>query len=300
MAGPLPSGRPPTRAADADGELIAREFVLTPADFERVRQLIYRRAGISLAANKHDMVYSRLARRLRALHLNSFREYLDRLETGADAGEWEAFVNALTTNLTAFFREAHHFEMLRRQLQGVTQRPIRIWCAAAATGEEAWSLAITACEAFATLAPPVQILASDIDTQVLKTAQEATYAADRLERVPLEQRRRYFIEVAPGRFRVRPELTKLVGFQRINLLDASWPSVRAPLAALFCRNVMIYFDKETQYRILKKFVPLLCPEGLLYAGHSESLLFAADLFRPLGRTVFACVDGNVGGQGAPR
>jgi chemotaxis protein methyltransferase CheR len=299
----LPSGAGPgaaqallaqaTRALSETGKQAAqREFQFTAADFERVRQLIYRHAGISLAPIKQDMVYSRLARRLRALNMKSFDDYLALLEKG-DAAEWETFVNALTTNLTAFFREAHHFDLLRSQLGGLGHRPIRIWCAAASTGEEPYSLAIAACEAFASLTPPVHIHASDIDTNVLRTAERGLYPAERVARLDAERLRKFFLGGAaapPGFVQVRPELQKLISYSRVNLLDARWPTVKGPLDALFCRNVMIYFDKPTQYRILQKFVPLLQPEGLLYAGHSESFHHAADLFRPRGRTVYERAD----------
>ena len=276
----------------ADRVLPEREFNFTHADFERVRQLIYKHAGITLAPIKQDMVYSRLARRLRALGMNSFDQYLAHLEQG-DAREWEAFVNSLTTNLTSFFREAHHFDLLKKQLIGLGHRPIRIWCSAASTGEEPYTLAITACEAFESLSPPVQIHASDIDTNVLKTAERGVYPLERVERLHPERLRKFFLKgtgAQDASVRVRPELQKLITYSRVNLLDASWPTIKGPIDALFCRNVMIYFDKPTQYRILRKFVPLLHADGLLYAGHSESFLHAADLFRSLGRTVYERAD----------
>jgi chemotaxis protein methyltransferase CheR len=268
-----------------------REFAFTQADFDRVRQLIYQQAGISLAPIKQDMVYSRLARRLRALKLATFGEYLALLESG-DEAEWETFVNSLTTNLTSFFREAHHFDILKQHLLKQTSRPLRIWCSAASTGEEPYSLAITACETFDSLTPPVQILASDIDTNVLATAQRGVYPMERVERLSPQRLQRFFLKgsgAQAGYARVRPELQRLITFSRINLLDSRWP-VRDPLDALFCRNVMIYFDKPTQYQILKRFVPVLRPDGLLFAGHSESFLHAADLFRSLGRTVYERAD----------
>jgi chemotaxis protein methyltransferase CheR len=264
-----------------------REFEFTQSDFDRIREMIRVHAGIALAPVKQDMVYSRLARRLRALGLKRFDDYLQRLNRG-DKAEWETFINSLTTNLTSFFREAHHFDVLARQAKQSAQRPFRIWCSAASTGEEAYSLAITACEAFDSLTPPVQIVASDIDTNVLATASRGVYGSDRLDRMTPERIRRFFqSEKAAGAdgYRVRPELQRLITFIRINLLDSSWP-VQGPLDAIFCRNVMIYFDKPTQYQILKRFNPLLRNDGLLYAGHSESFLHAADLFRSLGRTVY--------------
>ena len=279
-------------AADSERLSPDREFHFTSADFERVRKLIYQHAGISLAPIKQDMVYSRLARRVRALGLDSFDDYLAHLEQG-DEKEWEIFVNSLTTNLTSFFRESHHFELLQKQLIGLAHRPIKIWCSAASTGEEPYTLAITACEAFDTLTPPVQIHASDIDTNVIKTAERGVYPMERVERLDPERLRKFFLKGAgaqTGYVRIRPELQKLITYSRVNLLDAVWPSVKGPLDVLFCRNVMIYFDKPTQYQILKKFVPLLGPDGLLYAGHSESFLHAADLFHSLGRTVYERAD----------
>ena len=265
-----------------------REFVFTAADFERVRRLIYGRAGISLSPSKHEMVYSRLGRRLRALGLSDFGDYLHLLENG-DATEWEAFTNSLTTNLTAFFREEHHFPLLAELLQrhrGSGQ--IALWCSAASTGEEPYSMAMTAAEAFGTLTPPVRILATDIDTNVLAKAEQGVYAMERLEKMPEERIRRFFLRGKgqhAGHARVRAELRAMINYRPLNLLDAGWP-IRGTFHAIFCRNVMIYFDKATQYAILQKFVPLLRPDGLLFAGHSESFHHAADLFRPRGKTVY--------------
>jgi chemotaxis protein methyltransferase CheR len=287
----------PQPAGQDDKLLPNREFHFTAADFERVRKLIYTAAGISLAPIKQDMVYSRLARRLRALNMSSFDQYLAYLEAGTHENEWETFVNSLTTNLTSFFREAHHFDMLQKHLIGLTHKPIKIWCSAASTGEEPYTLAITACEAFGSLTPPVQIVASDIDTNVLKTAERGVYPVDRVERLDPERLRKFFLKgtgAQAGYVRVRPELQKLVTYTRVNLLDPNWPNIKGPFDAMFCRNVMIYFDKPTQYQILKKFVPLLHQDGLLYAGHSESFLHAADLFHSLGRTVYERADRRKG------
>ncbi|MGE5466427.1 MAG: CheR family methyltransferase [Ignavibacteria bacterium] len=269
----------------------AREFNFTEEDFERVRKLIYAHAGISLSPIKRDMVYSRLARRLRALGMATFAEYLSYLER-ADEKEWETFVNSLTTNLTSFFRENHHFPILAEYLASLKQRPIRIWCSAASTGEEPYSIAITACETFGTVTPPVTILATDIDTNVLATAERGVYPEERVEKMDAERLRRFFLKGSgkqDGYVKVRPELQKLITFGRVNLLDARW-ALNGPFDVMFCRNVMIYFDKETQYQILKRFVPLLREEGLFFAGHSESFLHAADLFRSLGKTVYERAD----------
>ncbi len=265
-----------------------REFVFTDADFERVRQLIYKHAGISLAPVKRDMVYSRLARRLRATGKTSFGAYLDNLERGG-GDEWERFVNSLTTNLTSFFREEHHFPIFADFMKRLgNRRPIKIWCCAASTGEEPYSIAMTVLETFNN-PTHVSILASDIDTNVLATAQRGVYPQERVEKLSQERLRRFFLKGAgaqAGMVSVRPELQKLIEFRRVNLLDANWP-VRGPLDIIFCRNVMIYFDKPTQYKILSRFAPLMQDDGLMFAGHSESFLHAADLFKSQGKTVYA-------------
>lgn len=269
-----------------------REFDFTGADFERVRKLIYEHAGIALAPIKRDMVYSRLARRLRATGANSFSVYLDRLQAG-DGSEWEAFVNALTTNLTSFFRESHHFDMLKNEIRGRwSRRPLKIWCSASSTGEEPYSIAMAAAEAFDMASPPVQIVASDLDTNCLSQARAARYPMERVERIGAARVARFFLKGAGyenGMVQVRPELTRLVDFKRINLLEPRWP-LHGLFDAIFCRNVMIYFDRPTQYKVLARFRPLLQQDGLLFAGHSESFTHATDLFRSVGRTVYVRAD----------
>ena len=281
---------PPTGIASLIGrDASAREFSFLPADFERVRKLIYQHAGISLSPVKQDMVYSRLARRLRATGSRSFAEYLDALEKG-DSSEWERFVNSLTTNLTSFFREPHHFPIFAEHLQKIgTRRPVRVWCSAASTGEEPYSIAMTVAETFGSNCSHVSIIASDLDTNVLETARKGVYSVDRVEKLSPERLRRFFLRgtgTQDGYVAVRPELKELVQFQRINLLDASY-TVKGPLDVIFCRNVMIYFDKPTQYKILSRFAPMMQADGLMFAGHSESFMHAADLFRSLGKTVYA-------------
>jgi len=265
-----------------------REFAFTDIDFERVRKMIYQHAGISLSPVKRDMVYSRLVRRLRATGKPGFAAYLDHLDRGDDA-EWERFVNALTTNLTSFFRESHHFPIFAEHLKKIgSSRPIKVWCSAASTGEEPYSIAMTVLETFGSAAN-VSIVASDLDTSVLETAARGVYPQDRVDKLEPERLRRFFLKgtgAQEGMVSVRPELKAMISFQRINLLDASWP-VRGPLDVIFCRNVMIYFDKPTQYKILSRFAPLMQDEGLMFAGHSESFLHAADLFKSLGKTVYA-------------
>lgn len=284
LLGGLGAARPlPTR------ESSAREFSFSAGDFERVRKLIYQHAGISLSPVKQDMVYSRLARRLRATGKASFAEYLDALEkNGGD--EWERFVNSLTTNLTSFFREPHHFPIFAEHLRKLgTARPIRVWCSAASTGEEPYSIAITIAETFGANTSHVSVVASDLDTNVLATAQKGVYSYDRVEKLSPERLRKFFLKGTgsqEGYVSVRPELKRLIEFQRINLLEPGWP-VKGPIDIIFCRNVMIYFDKPTQYKILSRFAPMMQADGLMFAGHSESFLHAADLFKSLGKTVYA-------------
>jgi len=269
-----------------------REFEFADRDFRRVCELIHQRAGIALAPAKRDMVYGRLSRRLRALGMRSFHQYLDHLETGGDE-EWQAFTNALTTNLTAFFREPHHFERLREELQqragmASSAHPLLLWSCAASTGEEPYSMAITACEAFGTLKPPVRIVATDVDTQVLATAARGVYAIDRVTSLEPGLRRRYFQRgTGPneGQCRVLPALRELIDYRPLNLLAPRY-DIGGPFTALFCRNVMIYFDKPTQRGILGRLVPHLADDGLLYTGHSENYLHAADLIQPCGRTLY--------------
>lgn len=269
-------------------KLNEREFHFTAQDFERIRKLIYERAGISLSPAKQDMVYSRLARRLRATGIRTFGEYLGRLERG-DTVEMEAFTNSLTTNLTAFFREPHHFPILAEHIRKVKgHHPISLWCSAASTGEEPYSMAMTMVDLFNTFTPPVHILATDLDTLVLQKAQQGVYPVERLEKMPPDKVKRFFLKgtgTNEGFARVRPELRDMITFRQINLLDDSWP-MRGPFDAIFCRNVMIYFDKPTQHKVLKKFVPLLHKDGLLFAGHSESFYHAGDIFKSLGKTVY--------------
>jgi chemotaxis protein methyltransferase CheR len=264
-----------------------KEFEFTTRDFDRVRALIHKRAGIALAESKQEMVYSRLARRLRAVGMRSFQIYLDALEERQDSEEWESFTNALTTNLTSFFREEHHFPLLDAHVRKKNE-PVTIWCSASSTGEEPYSIAMTLCEAFGTLTPPAQVIATDIDTNVLTTAANGVYPVDRIERVSQERVKRFFLKgkgAQEGLVRIRPELRQMVTFKQLNLLADGWP-VTGSFDAIFCRNVMIYFDKPTQGKILKRFVPLMKPDGLLFAGHSENFMYVTDAFKLRGKTVY--------------
>jgi chemotaxis protein methyltransferase CheR len=265
----------------------AKEFEFTARDFDRVRALIHKRAGIALAESKQEMVYSRLARRLRATGIRSFQAYLDGLESGLDSGEWEAFTNALTTNLTSFFREEHHFPILAEHVRKAKE-PITVWCSASSTGEEPYSIAMTLCEALGTLTPQAHVIATDIDTNVLNTASNGIYALDRLDKMSSERAKRFFLKgkgEQAGLVRVRPELRQMITFKQLNLLADDWP-ISGPFDVIFCRNVMIYFDKPTQGKILARFAPLMKPDGLLFAGHSENFLYVSDAFKLRGKTVY--------------
>jgi chemotaxis protein methyltransferase CheR len=267
-----------------------QEFTLTHADFERVRRLIYERAGISLHAGKQAMVYSRLSRRLRETRHASFAEYLQWLErvSGEQAeSEWQEFVNCLTTNLTAFFREEHHFHALAEDLRARASRPIRMWCNAASTGEEPYSLAMTVVE---TLGPSAQvrIVCSDIDTKVLATAQRGVYSAQ-ARGLSAERLRRHFMRGTGGNsgfIRVKPELARLIEFRGFNLMSPSWASLGELFDLVFCRNVMIYFDNATQRKVLEHIHAAMKPGGLLYVGHSENFTESRDLFRLRGKTIY--------------
>jgi chemotaxis protein methyltransferase CheR len=275
----------------------AKEFNFTKGDFERVRALIYKRAGISLADSKQEMVYSRIARRLRATGIVSFSTYLDELEAGRLGDEWESFTNALTTNLTSFFREAHHFPLLAEHLKRLQGGgPITIWCSASSTGEEPYSIAMTVCEAFNSLNPPVQIIATDIDTNVLAIGANGVYGIERLDKMAPERAKRFFLRgkgEQQGMVRVRPELRQLVTFKQLNLLADGWP-LSGQFDVIFCRNVMIYFDKATQRKILARFVPLMKPHALLFAGHSENFLYVSDALKLRGKTVYELEEGRSG------
>lgn len=275
------------KSADKNKSETEKEFIFNIKDFDRVRDLIYKKAGISLADSKQEMVYSRLARRLRATGLTSFSVYLDSLEKESEGLEWEAFTNALTTNLTSFFREEHHFPILAEHVKN-RKDTINVWCSASSTGEEPYSIAMTLCEAFGTLKPPVHIIATDIDTNVLATASKGVYNIDRLDKMSQDRISRFFLRgkgAQEGMVRVRPELRDLISFRQLNLLENNW-SLNGPFDVIFCRNVMIYFDKPTQGNILKKFLPLMKQDGLLFAGHSENFLYVSDDFKLRGKTVY--------------
>lgn len=265
----------------------SREFRYTRRDFERARALIRQRAGIALGDSKRDLVYSRLVRRVRAHAFGTVEQYLDYVESTPQ--EHESFVNALTTNLTSFFREARHFAVLAKYVRELgLPASLRIWCAAASTGEEPYSLAMTLVEAYDAVPSGVRIIATDIDTDVLARAGRGVYPEERLRTVSPAQRARFFLRGKgknAGLVQVRPELRELVTFERRNLLDSNWGAA-TEFDVIFCRNVMIYFDKATQRALVRRFFPCLRSGGLLITGHSESLFNASHLFALVGHTVY--------------
>ncbi|MGR2737428.1 CheR family methyltransferase [Billgrantia sp. Q4P2] len=266
---------------------LERDLILTDEDFSRIRQLIYQRAGIVLAEHKREMVYSRLAKRLRHHGLTRFSDYLERLARQPDAREWEAFTNALTTNLTAFFREMHHFPLLAEHVRK-SSGPVRVWSAAASTGEEPYSIAMTLLENLGARAADARVVATDIDTEALTRARAGVYPVEQVCKIDESRVKRFFQKGRgqhEGLARVRPEVSSMVEFLSMNLLAPQW-SVKGPFDAIFCRNVMIYFDKQTQARILERFAPLLKPDGLLFAGHSENFSYISKVFRLRGQTVY--------------
>ena len=273
-------------AEPVSDELGAREFSWTNADFVRVQGLIYQRAGISLHDGKHAMVYSRLSRRLRETGHHSFKDYLGWLESH-DGAEWQEFVNALTTNLTSFFREQHHFELLAKHFQSHAGRSWKIWCSAASTGEEPYSILMTAVEALGSNAS-VSLMASDIDSKVLTVAGRGAYRLEGLKGIDSQRLHRFFMRGTSGNeglVRIKPELRSMVQFINVNLIRDDWP-FRDRFDVVFCRNVMIYFDAPTQRKVLERIHRVMVPGGLLFVGHAENFGESRDLFLLKGKTVY--------------
>jgi chemotaxis protein methyltransferase CheR len=283
----------PTQLREALEAPRVREFVFGNEDFEALRRLVKELTGINLSDQKRELVYGRLARRLRALHLRTFAEYRDLL--ASDGGrEIVELCNAITTNLTSFFREAHHFEHLREQLLQARaadrhgSRRVRIWSAGCSSGEEAYSLAMTVVEAIPDLRSwDIRILATDLDSDVLARAQRGVYPAERVRTLSPQRLARFFVE-RRGRdgpsYEVTPELAALITFRQLNLMHHL--PMKGPLDAIFCRNVVIYFDKDTQRELFARIAYLQRPGDLLFLGHSESLFKVSESYTPIGKTVY--------------
>lgn len=268
----------------------SREFTFTRQHFVKVRDELYDYAGIVLADHKQDMAYNRLVRRLRELKLSNFDDYFSFLDN--NPVEFSQFINALTTNLTAFFREKHHFDFITNtiipEIEETRSYSIRGWSAGCSLGEEPYSLAMTLLESG--IDPSrwdIRLLATDIDSKVLSSAKSGIYAEDRVKNLPNTQVKRWFLKGKgshKGFVRVKPELQDLLRFNYLNLMQ-DWP-IEGPLDFIFCRNVMIYFDQNTQARLLDRMHSLLKPNGYLFVGHSEALARHASNFELVGKTIY--------------
>ncbi|HAT1527465.1 TPA: chemotaxis protein-glutamate O-methyltransferase [Morganella morganii] len=272
------------------GEYI--QLSLNESELTKINELIYRRAGIVLSGQKRDMVFNRLSRRLRKLDVRSFKEYITILENSTHDGEWQHFINALTTNLTSFFREAYHFPILAEHARS---RPnnYSVWCTAASTGEEPLSIAITLEETLGPSLTPPRVWATDIDTDVLLKAKQGLYQLRDIESLTPEQKKRWFLRGKNDQsqlVKVKKELASCIHYERLNLINSTW-NVPAPFDSIFCRNVLIYFDQKTQETIINRFAKMLKPGGLLFIGHSEHFSKSTTPFRLKGQSVYV-LDGE--------
>lgn len=273
---------------------IQPETGLSRDDMGFIAKLVYEHAGIVIREHKEAMTRGRLARRVKALGMASVAEYCAYLRTSGAADEIPELINAVTTNHTAFFRERHHFDHLRKEVlpRLIQERAgrrgrIRIWSSASSSGEEPYSIAATARDAIGNRSDlDFRILATDIDTDILARAEAGIYPAEQFERLPADLRPWLKVETTGGRGEVRisDELRRLLAFKRLNLID-KWP-MSGPFDVIFCRNVFIYFDTPTKAAILDRFVALLQPGGFLYLGHSESLPQPHPQLRLIGRTIY--------------
>jgi chemotaxis protein methyltransferase CheR len=266
-------------------------YTITPKEFEQFRALIYQVCGISLNDNKQSLLVSRLSKRLRTLELDSFQAYYDLIAGQTDGDEFTLLLDLVSTNKTDFFREPKHFDFLREQILPMLKstRSIRIWSAASSSGEEPYTTAMTL---YDSVPDPerwdFKILASDISTRVLATAEAGVYEEDHVRALPKEIVERHFLKGVgdrAGMVKVKPHLTRMIRFRRINLMDDTYP-VNAPMDLIFCRNVMIYFDRPTQEKLVTKFYRYLKPGGFLFIGHSESLQRHEQLFTPVAPTIY--------------
>ncbi len=268
---------------------VQQEYALRDKDFRKIVELVMNTAGIVLSEKKRPFIQGRLGRRLRALGMDDFRQYCNLLETPAGDEERANLINAITTNHTSFFREPHHFTYLTRTIlprimQDAGQRRLRIWSAGCSTGEEPYTLAMTLRDVPSLQSWDVKILATDLDTNVVSHAAAGVYDAERLEAVPSSLRKRFVTELGGGRGQMNDELCELITFAPLNLLQR-WP-MKGPFDIIFCRNVVIYFDKPTQRKLFDRYAEMLKPEGWLFIGHSESLLNVTDRFDLVGRTIY--------------
>jgi len=268
------------------------QYEIGDLEFNRFRDIIYREAGIKLSDLKKTLVQARLSRRIRSLGLETFRDYYIYLIDNYD-DEKIYFINSITTNKTDFFREEKHFDFLRStvfpEYTSEGRKNIRIWSAGCSTGEEAYSIAITVLEFFSrTVMPDVKILATDIDTQVLSVAEQAVYEREKVSCIPDNVLRRYFEKgygKFEGRYRVKQEVRDIVSFRRLNLLSETYP-MKKPFDIIFCRNVIIYFDKQTQVGLFRGFAHCLKDNGYMFIGHSENISSFSNDFSLVGNTIY--------------
>ena len=267
-----------------------REFVLTDRDFDTIRNIVSERTGIVLSDGKRDMVYGRLVRRLRALGLSGFGDYCELISRN-DEGELSEFINAITTNLTAFFREKHHFEFLQKDLlplliKNKKEKKLRIWSAGCSSGEEPYSIAMTVRENV----PDnwdVKILATDLDTNMVNRASAGIYDEGRVSGIDKKRLRRWVRKGKgdnSGMIRMSDKLRDIITFKQLNLMN-DWP-VKGPFDFIFCRNVVIYFNKDTQKILFNRYADLLPEGGHIFIGHSESMFNVCDRFKLLGKTIY--------------
>lgn len=270
-----------------------REYEYTERDFKLVQKLVADHTGINLTDAKKDLVYGRLSKRIRKLDLSSFQEYISYVEDDHES-ELINFINAITTNLTSFFRENHHFEYLRNTLipeliaRNEDTRRIRIWSAGCSTGEEPYSIAITVLEALQNYSNwDVKILATDLDTNVVATAKAGIYKDERVTGIDKKKLKRWFLNGSGknlGKVRVSSELQDIITFKQLNLMT-QWP-MKDKFDIIFCRNVVIYFDKPTQKVLFERYANILRNNGTLIIGHSETLFKVSDRFKPIGNTIY--------------
>lgn len=271
-----------------------REFKFTQRDFNFLKKIANERTGIVVSDDKYDMFYSRLSRRVRALGLKDFADYCEVVRKDQSGEEVLELVNAITTNLTAFFRENHHFEYLANTVlpelkqRNQSNRKIRIWSAGCSTGEEPYSLAITLREQQQLLMGwDARILATDIDSNVLTKASGGIYSMDRVDGIPRSRLKKWFFRgkgINEGQVRLRPEVKQLIQFGQLNLME-DW-RLEEPQDVIFCRNVIIYFDKVTKQRLVERYAENLKPGGFLFIGHSESLFKVTERFDLIGNTIY--------------
>lgn len=260
------------RAKAPDARLMEGEFDLQIQDFKAIAEILYADSGIHLTDAKIPLVYSRLGKRLRALGMTRFRDYCELIATSAGSEERKAMLSALTTNVTRFFREPHHFDALKDQMDRLADRAkagarLRLWSAGCSNGHEPYSMAMTLLDAIPDAARlDVRILATDIDPAVVARAMKGEYSAPDIEPIPASMKGRYVAKQGTG-WKVKDEVQRLVAFRVLNL-HADWP-MKGRFDAIFCRNVAIYFDDVTQRRLWQRFGDKLTPEGRLYIGHSE-------------------------------